>query len=148
MLVDRISAVADFLSIGSNDLVQYTLAIDRSNEKVCYLYQPAHPVILGLIARCVAAARRHNIWVGVCGQMAGEVELAPILLGLGVHELSMECSSLGVIRRLVRSLYMHQAESLAEKVLGCATAEEALQLSRNLIRSADPELADNLITKI
>lgn len=148
LLVDRISAVADFLSIGSNDLVQYTLAIDRSNESVSYLYQPSHPVILGLIARCVAAARRHNIWVGICGQMAGEVELVPILLGLGVNELSMECSSIGAVRRLIRALYLHQAEDLAAQVLECSTAAEALELSRRLIRSADPELADNLISEI
>ncbi len=148
LLVDRISAVVDFLSIGSNDLVQYTLAIDRSNERVAYLYQPSHPVILQLIARCVEAARRHNIWVGICGQMAGEVELTPVLVGLGVHELSMSPSSIGAVRRVIRSVKLHDAEILASQVLECTTAEEAIEMSRAMLWRVAPELAQNLLSEV
>ena len=75
--------MVDFFSIGTNDLVQYTMAIDRGNERVAYLYRPSHPAILGLIRNCVEAANRHNIWVSVCGQAAADAYMVPLLAGIG-----------------------------------------------------------------
>ncbi len=138
---EKIAQTVDFFSIGTNDLVQYTMAIDRGNERVSYLYQPAHPVILESIARCVRAARRHHIWVGVCGQMAGEPEYTPLLVGLGVHELSMDSEAIGPVRRVIRALYMHEAETAARQALEAESAEEALAISLKLLRRAAPEIA-------
>ncbi|MBO5762242.1 MAG: phosphoenolpyruvate--protein phosphotransferase [Lentisphaeria bacterium] len=131
----------DFFSIGTNDLVQYTMAIDRSNERVAYLYQPSHPAILELIARTVRAARRHNIWVSVCGQMAADPQFTPLLVGMGIHELSMDPNAIGPVRRVIRGLSMHEAEQVAEAALLCEDAESALELSRALLRKVAPEVA-------
>ena len=138
---DRLAEVVDFFSLGTNDLVQYTMAIDRSNERVAYLYQPSHPAILELIARTVRAARRHNIWVSVCGQMAADPVYTPLLVGLGVHELSMEANAIGAVRRVVRGLYLHEAEAAARAALNAGSAEEALAISRALLRKVAPQVA-------
>ncbi len=138
---DRLAEIVDFFSIGTNDLVQYTMAIDRSNERVAYLYQPSHPAILELIARTVRAARRHNIWVSVCGQMAADPVYTPLLVGLGVHELSMEANAIGAVRRVVRGLYLHEAEAAARAALDAGSAEEALAISRALLRKVAPQVA-------
>jgi phosphotransferase system enzyme I (PtsI) len=130
----------DFYSIGTNDLVQYTLAVDRTDEKLAYLYQPSHPAILRLIHETVAAARRHGIWVSVCGEMAGDPRFTPLLLGLGVHELSMSPVSIGPVRRLVRRLRMSQAEEVAREAMACATAEGALHASEALIHRLAPDI--------
>lgn len=143
---DRLAEVADFFSIGTNDLVQYTIAIDRSNERVAYLYQPAHPAILELIARTVQAARRHNIWVSVCGQMAADPVYTPLLVGLGVYELSMEANAMGAVRRVIRGLRLHEAESAARRALKAGSAEEALAISRELLRKAAPQVAKLVAT--
>ncbi|MGE4564972.1 MAG: phosphoenolpyruvate--protein phosphotransferase [Victivallaceae bacterium] len=138
---EKIAASVDFFSLGTNDLVQYTMAIDRGNERVTYLYQPAHPVILESIARCVRAARRHNIWVAVCGQMAGEPEYTPLLVGLGVHELSMDAEAIGPVRRVIRAMHMHEAEEAARAALAADSAEEAVEISLRLLRRVAPEIA-------
>ncbi len=141
LIVDRIAPVVDFLSIGTNDLVQYTLAIDRGNEQVAYLNQPTHPAILRLIRMSVEAARRNNIPVAVCGQMAADPELTPLLVGLGVQELSMNPDSVGSVRRVIRGLTMNEAEAAAQAAMAASTAAEALDISRELMRKAAPKLA-------
>jgi len=130
----------DFFSIGTNDLVQYTLAVDRGNEKVAYLYRPSHPAILELIKRTVDAAKANAIWVSVCGEMAGDPKFAPLLIGLGVHELSMSPISLGPLRRIIRRLKMHDAEQVAAKAMACETAEAALELSEALLYRVAPDI--------
>ncbi|MFA7231706.1 MAG: phosphoenolpyruvate--protein phosphotransferase [Victivallaceae bacterium] len=142
LLADKLAEMVDFFSIGTNDLVQYTIAIDRSNEKVAYLYQPTHPAILELIHRVVTAAKRHNIWVSVCGQMAGTPKYTPLLVGLGVHELSMSPISLGPVRRIIRKLRMHEAEKAAQDAMKCSTADEALEISLKLLQKISPEITN------
>ncbi len=142
MIADTLAGLVDFFSIGTNDLIQYTMAIDRSNERVAYLYHPSHPAILELIHRVVQAARRHNIWVSVCGQMAGEPQYTPLLVGMGVHELSMSPTSLGAVRRIVRKLSMYDAEKAAMEAMRCATAAEALEISVSVLKKISPEIAN------
>jgi len=142
MISDTLAGMVDFFSIGTNDLVQYTMAIDRSNERVAYLYHPSHPAILELIHRVSQAARRHNIWVSVCGQMAGEPQYTPLLVGLGVHELSMSPTSLGAVRRIVRKLSMYEAEKAAMEAMKCATSAEALDISLAVLNKISPEIAN------
>ncbi len=141
LVVEHIAPLVDFLSIGTNDLVQYTLAVDRGNEQVAYLNQPTHPAILRLIRRCVEAGQAHNIPVCVCGQMAADPELTPLLIGLGVQELSMAPDSIGSVRQVIRGLNMRETEAAAQIAMNVATAAEALNISRNLMRRAAPKLA-------
>ena len=145
LLVDHIAPLVDFLSIGTNDLVQYTMAIDRSNDLVTYLYQPANPAILELIGRTVIAAKENNIWVSVCGQMASDPMYTPLLLGLGVNELSMDPASISIIRRVIRSLKMSDAEFLASEALKCRSSVDVRQMSIELLRKTIPEIADMII---
>jgi len=142
IIADVLAQKVDFFSIGTNDLVQYTLAVDRGNENVAYLYQPSHPAILDLINRVVKAARNNKIWVSLCGEMASDPRYTPILVGLGINELSMSPVSLGVIRRIIRRMRMHEAEEIAEKSIKCKTAEEALELSENLLMKIAPDIVN------
>ena len=113
-----------FFSVGTNDLIQYALAVDRLNEKIAHLYEPAHPAILRLIQMTVEAAKKEGIWVGVCGEMAGDPMLVPLLLGLGVEELSVAPSSVPRIKYLIRRIKMSEARELAECALRCDTPLE------------------------
>jgi phosphotransferase system enzyme I (PtsI) len=140
IMADAMASKVDFFSIGTNDLVQYTLAVDRSNDSVAYLYQPSHPAILRLINQVTRAARHNNIWVSVCGEMASDPRYTPLLAGLGVHELSMSPVSLGTIRRIIRRMRMHEAEEVAEKAMECTTAEQALELSESLLYKIAPDI--------
>lgn len=117
----------DFFSIGTNDLIQYTMAADRMNESVAYLYQPYHPSILKLVHMVIQAAKNAGIWTGMCGEMAGEPIAIPILLGLGLHEFSMSASSVLPARELVSRLSREQCASLSEQVLAMSTQEEVKQ---------------------
>ena len=142
LLADHLAKMVDFFSIGTNDLIQYTIAIDRDNERVSYLYEPTHPAILHLIKKVVDAAKQNRIWVSVCGQMAGCPQYVPLLLGMGVHELSMVPMSLGAVRRIIRKLKMHEAEVAAEKALRCSNARDALNISLELLNKISPEVTD------
>src|SRR6185369_2035987 len=103
-----------FFSVGSNDLIQFTLAADRTNEKVSHLYEPTHPAILRLIKMTVDAAHQHGIWAGVCGEIAGDPVLAPLLIGLGVDELSAAPTVVPQVKYIVRRLKLSEAKALAE----------------------------------
>ena len=117
----------DFLSIGTNDLIQYALAVDRVNEKVAYLYEPTHPAILRLLKMVADAAHANHIWVGVCGEMAGDVALVPLLLGLGVDELSASATLVPRVKRAVQSLSIPECRELVEETLKLSTASEILE---------------------
>jgi phosphoenolpyruvate-protein phosphotransferase (PTS system enzyme I) len=116
----------DFFSIGTNDLIQYALAVDRVNEKLAHLYEPTHPAVLRLLKMIAEAAHANNIWVGVCGEMAGDVALVPLLLGLGVDELSASATLVPRVKRAVQSLAIPECRELVEETLKLNTASEIL----------------------
>src|SRR5438477_2758352 len=116
----------DFFSIGTNDLIQYALAVDRVNEKIAHLYEPTHPAVLHLLKMIADAAHATNIWVGVCGEMAGDVALTPLLLGLGVDELSASAMLVPRVQRAVQSLAIQECRELVEETLKLDTGSEIL----------------------
>jgi phosphotransferase system enzyme I (PtsI) len=118
----------DFMSIGTNDLIQYTLAIDRENDDVNYLYEPLHPAILRLIKLTCDAGRKAGIPVSLCGEMAGDPRYTWVLVGLGLRELSMQASAIPVIKNVIRSSSLDEMEALAAAVLAAETGEEARRL--------------------
>ncbi len=134
LLADPLAPEVDFFSIGTNDLVQYTLAVDRGNPELADMYQPWHPAVLRLIDQVVKAAHAAGKWVGVCGEMGGLPEGALLLLGLGVDELSMSPALLPRIRRLVRATPAEEARALAQRCLSLGTPEEVLALVEPLVR--------------
>ncbi|HEX4455579.1 MAG TPA: phosphoenolpyruvate--protein phosphotransferase [Kofleriaceae bacterium] len=124
LTADLLAKECDFFSIGTNDLIQYTMAVDRVNEYVSYLYEPLHPALIRLIAPVVAAAKANNIPVTVCGEMAGEPMIAAVLLGLGIRELSMSAVSIPEVKDALRQMTAEGTQKLVERVLGVATAAE------------------------
>ncbi len=142
LIADVLAREADFFSIGTNDLIQYTIAADRSNERVNHLYRPGHPAVLRSIRETVNAAKHHNIPVTVCGQTAEDIVMTPLLVGLGVNELSMPSGTIPIVRRTLRQLYMNECVELVEQALQCCSSADVLELSRRMIRRCVPELAD------
>ena len=143
LIADTLARRVKFFSIGSNDLIQYTLAADRTNEKVSHLYEPTHPAILRLIKMTVDAAHRHGIWVGVCGEIAGDPALAPLLIGLGVDELSAAPPVVPQIKYIVRRLKLTEAQALAEFALECESPSEIYARCQKLARQTAPSLFEN-----
>jgi phosphotransferase system enzyme I (PtsI) len=131
-----------FFSLGTNDLIQYALAVDRMNEKIAHLYEPTHPAIIQLIKMTVDAAHGHKIWVSVCGEMASDPALAPLLLGLGVDELSVAPSLVAPVKFVVRRLKLTEARELAEFALQSESAAEILARCQDLARNIAPSLFD------
>jgi phosphotransferase system enzyme I (PtsI) len=140
IVADALAKRVQFFSLGTNDLIQYTLAVDRMNEKIAHLYEPTHPAIVRLIKRTVDAARPHKVWVSVCGEMAGDPVLAPLLVGLGVDELSAAPAALAPLKYLIRRLKLADAEALARFALECESATEILARSTALAQRAAPSL--------
>ena len=132
-----------FFSIGTNDLIQYSLAVDRLNEKIAHLYEPTHPAIVKLVKATIEAGHRNGIRVGVCGEMAGDLALVPLLLGLGVDELSAAFSVVPQIKFLIRRLKMSEARELAEFALISECSSEILTRSQALARRIAPGLFEN-----
>jgi phosphotransferase system enzyme I (PtsI) len=124
MTADLLAKESDFLSIGTNDLIQYSLAIDRVNEHVGYLYHPLHPAILRTVRYVVDAGHAAGVRVGMCGEMAGEPLFALVLCGLGLDELSMNSTSLPVVKSVIRQSSLGEAKRLATEVLEMATTED------------------------
>lgn len=124
LTADLLAQETDFFSIGTNDLIQYTMAVDRVNEYVSYLYEPLHPSLIRLIGGVVEAARTYNIPCTVCGEMAGEPMIAPVLVGLGVRELSMSAVSIPEVKATVRQMQSTEAAALVAKVKNLPTASD------------------------
>ena len=123
---DALAREVDFFSIGTNDLIQYALAVDRMNERIAHLYEPTHPAVLRLLKMIADAAHAHHIWVGVCGEMAGEIALIPLLLGLGVDELSASATLVPRVKRAVQSLAIPECQQLVDEALKLETPSEIL----------------------
>ncbi|WP_163873780.1 phosphoenolpyruvate--protein phosphotransferase [Paenibacillus favisporus] len=132
---DVLAKEVDFFSIGTNDLIQYTMAADRMNESVAYLYQPHHPSILRLVQLVIQAANRHGKWAGMCGEMAGDSAAIPLLLGLGLYEFSMSASSVLPARELISRLSREEWAGLAEQAIGMSTQQEVLDFVNQQLRS-------------
>ncbi|MBK3493394.1 phosphoenolpyruvate--protein phosphotransferase [Viridibacillus sp. YIM B01967] len=133
LIADLFAKEADFLSIGTNDLIQYTLAADRMNEKVSYLYQPFHPAILRLVKMVIDAAHANGKWVGMCGEMAGDEIAVPILLALGLDEFSMSASSILRTRGQISKLSKQEMAQHLERILTFSTSAEVEQYMEKLL---------------
>ena len=143
LIADTLARRVKFFSIGSNDLIQYTLAADRTNERVSHLYEPTHPAILRLIKMTVDAAHANGIWAGVCGEVAGDPVLAPLLIGLGVDELSAGPGALDEVKYIIRRLKMTEAQALAAFALTCESPTEIYSRCGELARQIAPSLFES-----
>lgn len=133
VLADEFSKYADFFSIGTNDLIQYSMAADRMSEKVSYLYQPFNPAILRLVNMTIQGAHKNGKWVGMCGAMAGEPNAVPILLGLGLDEFSMSATQILKARKIVNGLSYKEMQTMAQNCLNLDTANEVLDYVKKVV---------------
>jgi phosphotransferase system enzyme I (PtsI) len=140
LIADSLAKEVDFFSIGTNDLIQYTIAVDRVNERIAYLYEPTHPAIIRLIELTVNAAHENHIWVGVCGEMAGEITLTPLLIGLGIDEFSASAGLVPRVKKAVQTLDSKECVQLVEDVRGLASATDILERCEAIARRHYPEL--------
>lgn len=133
VLADQLSKYADFFSIGTNDLIQYSMAADRMSEPVSYLYQPMNPSILRLVKMTIDGAHKNGKWCGMCGEMAGDELAAPVLLGLGLDEFSMSATSILKARKIINNISYEEMQKLAAEAVECDTAEEVTALVKKAI---------------
>ncbi len=139
---DVLAKEVDFFSLGTNDLIQYTLAIDRMNEKIAYLYEPTHPAIIRLIDLTIRNGHGHNIWVGSCGEMSSDPAIALLLVGLGIDEISASPVTLPKIKKAIRSIRYSDAKEIAQKALALHTGKEIYSFLKDKLRDVCVELAD------
>ena len=128
VIADIFAKEVDFFSIGTNDLIQYTMAADRMSEKVSYLYQPYNPAILRLVKNVIEASHKEGKWTGMCGEMAGDSLAIPLLLGMGLDEFSMSATSILQARSQIKNLSLDKMKELVDKAIMCSTTEEVLAL--------------------
>ena len=141
MVADDLAKEADFFSIGTNDLIQYTMAVDRGNEKVAHLYSPAHPAILKLLKMTINAAEENDIKIGICGEMGGEIEYTILLLGLGLREFSVAPAMIiPEVKKIIRSVTYERAKEAAETVCSYDDPAKTIEYLRNIVREIIPEL--------
>lgn len=133
-LADIFAKEVDFFSIGTNDLIQYTMAADRMSERVSYLYQPYNPAILRLVKQVIEASHKEGKWTGMCGEMAGDQTAVPLLLGLGLDEFSMSATSILKARRQINGLSKNEMAELANRAVECSTQEEVVDLVNQLAK--------------
>jgi phosphotransferase system enzyme I (PtsI) len=142
LIADTLAQEVQFFSIGTNDLVQYTLAVDRTNERIAGLYQPAHPAVIQLIRGVAKAAAKAEIEVSCCGEAAGELDYALLLMGLGLRTLSVPGNAIPHLKRLVRSVEISQCERIARKVRSFDSEVQAATYLRDQARKLVPEAFD------
>ncbi|HKP93825.1 MAG TPA: phosphoenolpyruvate--protein phosphotransferase [Chthoniobacterales bacterium] len=135
MCADRLAREIDFFSIGTNDLIQYAVAVDRTNDRVAHLYEPTHPAVVRLLKMVAEAAHAHDIWVGVCGEMAGDLALIPLLLGLGMDELSVGASLVPRVKRAVQSLTQSECQKLVADIMELDTPSAILARCTDLAQA-------------
>ncbi len=141
VLADSLAREVDFFSIGSNDLIQYTLAVDRGNDRVAYLYDQYHPAVLGLIRQTVRAAKRHRKWVGLCGEMAGDPLSVLLLIGLGLSELSTSPLMLPEVKSIIRSTSYNSARKVVSRALDMQTGPEVRRYLEQIFKKKYPEIS-------
>lgn len=134
LTADVLAKECDFFSIGTNDLIQYSLAVDRTNEKVAYLYEPGHPAVLRLIKRIIEDAHQNDIWVGMCGEMSGEPIFSFLLLGMGLDSFSMAIPQVPKIKELISNINLKEAKVAVQEALKLPTAKEVEKYLRNELR--------------
>lgn len=135
VLADQFAKEVDFFSIGTNDLIQYSMAADRMSEKVSYLYQPYNPSILRLIKMVIDAAHREGKWTGMCGEMGGDTMAIPLLLGMGLDEFSMSATSILAARKQIGNLSKNEMEKMAEIALSMSTVDQVIELVKTSVTS-------------
>src|SRR3984893_12568155 len=140
LVAEALAREVSFFSIGTNDLIQYTIAVDRVNERIAHLYEPTHPAILRLMEMTVAAAHANDIWVGVCGEMAGEITLTPLLIGLGVDELSASPGLVPRVKKAVQTLDSKECAAFLAEVRDLSSAAEIFSRCESIARKHYPEL--------
>lgn len=140
IMADEIGEHVDFFSFGTNDLIQYTIAVDRVNPRVADLYKPTHPAVIRLMKMTTDAGRKHKIWTGVCGEMAGDLRFTPILVGLGVDELSVGSNEIPGVRKAILSLDFGRCQEMVEEILTLSSSEQILQKSLQMANEAYPDL--------
>jgi phosphotransferase system enzyme I (PtsI) len=142
LVADLLAPHVDFFSLGTNDLIQYTMAVDRGNENVAHLYKPTHTAIIRLIDHVVKVSHKHGLWTCVCGQMASNPLLVPLLIGLGVDELSVSPAQAPMVKDVVRKLFYSGAVELAQKALISSSSEAVEVLCHELIEQIAPEVLE------
>ena len=142
MVADTLASKVKFFSIGTNDLIQYSLAVDRTNDCIAHLYNPTHPGIIRSIRQVVIAAREAGVHVGICGEMAGEPDFVPLLLGLGIDELSASAPLIPQVKFLIRRLKFSEAKALADEALNMRYSHEILEASKALVQRVAPEISE------
>lgn len=142
LIADLLAPHVSFFSLGTNDLIQYTMAVDRGNENVAHLYKPTHIAILRLIDHVVKVSHQFGLWTCVCGQMASDPFLVPLLVGLGVDELSVSPSQVPMVKDVIRKLYYSDSVDLAQLSLSSTSAEHVKQLCHDMIRKIAPEVIE------
>jgi phosphotransferase system enzyme I (PtsI) len=136
---DILAKEASFFSIGTNDLIQYSLAVDRTNEKVAYLYEPAHPAVLRLIKNIIDAGHKAGIKVGMCGEMSGEPTFALLLLGLGLDEFSMPAIGVSRIKQIIRSITFKEAQEIVHEALNLSKGKEVEKFAKEQLHKILPK---------
>ncbi|MGB9596620.1 MAG: putative PEP-binding protein, partial [Candidatus Poribacteria bacterium] len=121
---DILAKECDFFSIGTNDLIQYTLAVHRVNEEIAHLYEPLNPAILRIIKQVIDIAHENGIWVGMCGEMASDPLVVPLLIGMGIDELSMSPMAIPEVKKIIRSFTTEEAKKITQTALSFSTAYE------------------------
>ena len=133
LISDKLAEEVDFFSIGTNDLIQYTIAVDRINNKIAHLYQPCHPSVLKLIKQVIENGHKKGIWVGLCGEMASIPEIALLLIGMGIDELSMSPISIPEVKKAIRKFSFKKLKKISEKIFEFSTHSDIINyLKENL----------------
>ena len=142
IITDILAEEVDFFSIGTNDLVQYTLAVDRINHRVADIYRPTNPAVIRLVKQTIDASHKAKIWTGICGEIAGDLALLPLLVGLGVDELSVGTHLVAPVRQAILNLDYAECTKMAERALNTRTSEEIRSMSLEIARRCYPKVLD------
>jgi phosphotransferase system enzyme I (PtsI) len=140
LMADVLAHEVQFFSIGTNDLLQYLMAVDRGNERIAHLHDPSNPAVVRILKTIVDGAHAAGIWVGVCGELAGDIEFTPLLVGLGIDELSASAALVPRVKKAIRSLDVTACREIVERALSGERAAEIYARTTGLARTRYPDL--------